>query len=138
MTNPETPIPANPGDRAIVFADADCAFCNRSVQQLPRLDDDEPLRFAPLQGDTARALLPEAGVSEATMSTMAIWTPDGALRYKSDAVIEILRQIGGVCALGVAGRALPRGWRDGLYDWVARRRRRLVRKAYCAMPEPGD
>lgn len=127
-------IPARP----IVFFDGDCAFCNRSVQLLLELDDDERLRFAPLQGETARGLLPEEITREATMSTMAIWTPDGALRYKSNAVIEILRQIGGPFALAIGGYAVPRALRDALYDFVALRRRKIARKAFCAMPDPGD
>lgn len=41
----------------IVFFDAECPFCHRSVRHLIEIDRDHKLIFAPLSGQTARTIL---------------------------------------------------------------------------------
>ena len=47
-------------DATIVFHDRDCGLCRRSIVFLAERDRELRLRFAPLQGETARQFLPAA------------------------------------------------------------------------------
>ncbi len=134
-----TQTPNVPTARSIVFFDGDCIFCNRSVRTLLSLDDDETLAFAPLQGETAAALLPPELRNAEQLSTMALRRPDGRVFVRSAAVVEIMRQIGAPYSwAALLARAVPGRWRDAAYDLVARNRHRLIRSGACALPDPRD
>ncbi len=124
---------------AIVFFDGDCLFCNRSVQTLVALDDDESLSFAPLQGETAARLLPSELRQPDALGTMVFRDPAGRIATRSAAVLNILRHIGAPwSALGLLALAIPRSCRDALYDAIARNRHRLLRQQACSLPDPRD
>jgi predicted DCC family thiol-disulfide oxidoreductase YuxK len=62
-----------------------------------------------------------------------------AVFVRSEAVLRLLAYLGMPWSLGLIGRLLPVGMRDRAYDWVARRRLRLVRGApACSLPSPGQ
>lgn len=118
-------------DGPIVFFDGTCGLCFASVRWCIRHDRGGRLRYAPLRGSTAAEML--GPISEDSIVVSRPGWPRERVLIRSDAILEILRAIGGVWGLvGVLGRAVPRGVRDGLYRFVARRRKRWVREA-CAM-----
>ena len=53
---------------------------------------------------------------------------------KSEAVIEILKSLGGYWKLASIGKILPLSFRNTLYDSVAKRRRELISKESCPIP----
>lgn len=95
---------------ALVLYDGVCGLCDRSVQWLLSVDREEALFFAPLQGETAAAVLarhPE--LPPGTDSILFVErSPSGEerLTWRSTAVLR-------VCA------HLPRPWRAlGALSWV--------------------
>ena len=119
----------------IVFYDGECCFCSWSVQTIHKLDHSEEIHFAPLQGNTAKRLLPEADRLE--LSTLIYLQPNLAAEKRSTAVIEILRQTGGFLGfIAPIGYFLPRSWRDSMYDFVAKRRKQILSAEACELPSP--
>lgn len=56
---------------------------------------------------------------------------------KSDAILLLARELGGVWRLGEVGKLIPRFLRDKLYELVARNRYRVFGKYdACMLPEP--
>ena len=137
-STPQSSTAAKAIDRPIVFFDGDCLFCKRSVHFLLRLDDDQRLLFAPLQGETARRLLPEPLRRPEALDTMVLRDSDGRLFERSEAVARIMRHLGGIYSLAYLGGALPRAWRDRVYGAIAKRRKRLPAGSTCTMPQPAD
>ena len=101
------------------------------------------LRFASLDssiGREVRARYPELeGVDS------VIWVEGGSneqdyrLFVRSEAVFRVLKYLGGVwTALAVVGAVVPRFLRDGVYDFVARHRHKIIpREAEsCLLPSP--
>jgi predicted DCC family thiol-disulfide oxidoreductase YuxK len=129
MTSPMPSLPEPP----LVFHDGQCSLCNALVRALLRLDRRGALRFAPLQGETARLRLPPALRFEPATIVLL----DGAgLSLRSEALLRIGGHLGGGwrAAAGVA-RWIPRAWRDWGYVQVARRRAALFgRRAVCPLP----
>lgn len=130
--------PARPAGEPppVVYFDGVCGLCNRFVDFLLRVDSQAILRFAPLQGETARRLLPPSLADE--LDTMAFADRHGhALR--SEAVLRILARLGGIWRLAGMLRIVPRPLRDWVYDAVARRRYRLFgRLPACRLPTPEE
>ncbi len=120
----------------IVFYDGECGFCDTSVRQIMSIDKSKTLRYAPLQGTTAVAALPASMRDPSELKTIVYLDREGALFTKSEAVIEILKRVGGFWKTFRIFRILPIGFRDWFYDRVAERRRSLIDKASCPLPTP--
>jgi predicted DCC family thiol-disulfide oxidoreductase YuxK len=118
-----------------IFYDGSCGLCHRSVRfALVRDPGGRLFRFTPLQSERFRCLIP-ADRRQALPDSIVVLTDDQRLLTRSDAVLHMLRRIGGAwAALAALGIAVPRPLRDGVYDVVARARSRLFRKPEAACP----
>jgi predicted DCC family thiol-disulfide oxidoreductase YuxK len=85
-------------------------------------------RFAPLGGETFRSLV-SAADRAALPDSLVVRTEDGRLLARSEAVIHLLKRLGGLWRVaGALGAVVPRPVRDWTYDGVARIRHRLFAK----------
>jgi predicted DCC family thiol-disulfide oxidoreductase YuxK len=105
-------------------------------------DREERLRFAPLQGETAREILrrhPEAMSDQSTVIYVRDFGgPGETVHLRSDAAAAILRDLGGWYRLLALFRRLPRVVRDAAYDWIAAHRYRWFGKLEaCRLPQKG-
>jgi predicted DCC family thiol-disulfide oxidoreductase YuxK len=86
------------------------------------------LRFAPLQGETARDVLARHPGSDDTLSTVVyvrdFRAPGERVFRRSAAALAILEDLGGGYRALAWLRVIPRPIRDALYDFVADRRYR--------------
>ena len=118
----------------LLFYDGGCGLCHRSVRFVAAADRAGRFRFAPLGGDTFRALVPEerrGGLPDSIVVRRA----DGALLVRSDAALHVLRRLGvGWRAVVVLLALVPRRLRDAGYDFVARRRLRWFARPDVACP----
>lgn len=120
----------------IVFFDGVCGFCNKSVDFLLRVDGRRTLFFSPIQGETAKRILP----TERRENVDTISFFDGTqLFYRTTALLKIAKALGGVWLVFYPLIVVPPTWRDLAYDWVARRRYRWFGKRdACRMPSPQE
>jgi predicted DCC family thiol-disulfide oxidoreductase YuxK len=131
------------GGRNLVFFDGVCVMCNGTVHALVRFDRKKVLSFATLQGLTAETVLGERA-SEISMPGSMVyvraWATEREARFEqSDAMLQILCDLGGVWRIVSWARIVPRFLRDRVYRWVARNRYRWFgRRESCFVPEPGE
>ena len=124
---------ASPLPERIVLFDGVCGFCNHTVDFLLQRDSAGLLMFAPLQGTTAARLIP-TDVRD-RLNTMAYYR-QGEVFYRTAAVVQILRDLGGLWAgLGTLLWLIPGPIRDIGYRCVSVVRYRLFGKhESCRMP----
>jgi predicted DCC family thiol-disulfide oxidoreductase YuxK len=118
-----------------LFYDGGCGLCHRAVRFVLRRDPaGTGFRYAPIGGGTFEELVaPEARA--ALPDSVLLRGPSGQLWTRSDAVVQILRHIGGLWALlGVLLWLVPRPLRDYGYDRVAACRRRWFAPPKQACP----
>jgi predicted DCC family thiol-disulfide oxidoreductase YuxK len=110
----------------MLFYDGHCALCHGAVKFVLKYDRrGDAFRFAPLQGDTFRARVPEE-VRATLPDSVAVLTERGVLLTRSDAFLYILARLGGIWKFaGGAMTVVPRALRDVVYDFVARVRYRV-------------
>jgi predicted DCC family thiol-disulfide oxidoreductase YuxK len=130
-------IESNP----IVFYDGVCGLCNHLVQFLLKRDKRDRFRFASLQSDFARKVLTRHGVDPHDLDTVYVVKnydqSNESLLARSDAILHMLSQLGGIWTLAGIGRVLPRVFRDAIYRIVAHHRYRVFGKhESCMVPEP--
>lgn len=112
-------------DTATVLFDGDCAFCHANVRLAMHEDAGQRLRFAPLDGATARELLGPSPASSGGESIVVV-DAEGDRAIKSRAVVAILERFGGLWLLPAKLlAAIPREWADRGYDLVGRWRYQL-------------
>ena len=109
------------------------------MRWIHEFDDKGWIEFAPLQGELAEKFGLGGYAEKGGGSLVVLREPDGEIFTKSDAVAELGKALGGVFrVLAFMLSRIPGKLRDGIYDWVARNRYRLLGKAdACALPDKG-
>jgi len=125
----------------IVLYDGVCGLCNHLVQFILKRDTRDRFRFASLQSDFAQQLMTRHGVDPHDLDTVYVVKDHGQtnerLLARSDAILFMLSQLGGIWKLSGVGRVLPGAVRDAVYKIVARNRYRVFGKhESCMLPEP--
>jgi predicted DCC family thiol-disulfide oxidoreductase YuxK len=121
----------------ILLYDGVCGLCNRLVQFVLKRDAGAHFRFASLQSDFASRILRQHGLDPNDLDTVYLVEPGQCLTVRSDAVISVLRKLGGFwSAVALLLRALPKSLRDRGYDVIARSRYRIFGKHdTCLLPQ---
>lgn len=105
----------------IVFFDGACGLCDRAVRWLWNRTDVE-VRFAPLQGETAKELVLEQ-FRTPPLSTLVVWE-DGVVSVESDGLAAIARRMPGFRGRAIRALTLPfaRPVLNVVYRLIARNR----------------
>ena len=118
----------------IVFFDGLCPFCHFWVQFLLKRDHNKEFLFAPLQGETARELLSSELMS---VNTIVLLEDRKKIYTKSNAILRIIKILGGFRMILFIFKLLPISIRNFFYDIMARNRF-VLRKPLenCPVPKP--
>ena len=128
----------------ILLYDGVCGLCNRFVQFILRRDRTAIFRFASLQSAPAARILARHAANPADLDTVYVVLdhelPNERLLSRSDAVIFILKQLGGRWRfVTLPFQVLPRFLRDAYYNVVARHRYRIFgRSDVCTLLRDQD
>lgn len=122
---------SNSADR-IVFYDGECGFCNRSVAFVLKNDKTKLIHFAPIQSSFTKELFDAKGFDSPDMSTFYYYE-SGTLYAKSSAAIKLAKHLKFPHNFLRAFGIVPRIVRDGVYDFIAKRRK-SISKGFCVMP----
>ncbi|MCB0390051.1 MAG: DUF393 domain-containing protein [Bdellovibrionales bacterium] len=121
-------------NQPILFYDGVCGLCNRFVIFLLWIDKKSVFKISPLQGHTAKKILPKNVVSNLNS---IIVIDQGEMFEKSDAIFNVFKNIGGAWKALLLFKILPLVLRDYLYDIVSSNRYRVFGK-YDACKLPDD
>jgi predicted DCC family thiol-disulfide oxidoreductase YuxK len=124
-------------DHPVVFFDGVCGLCSHSVNWLLARDPEHRLRFAPLQGTTAAAMI--SSDLRDRLDTM-VFVRNGTTYIRTAAVSRILMTLGGRWQmLGAMLWLIPFPVRDLGYRLVSRFRYRMFGKHdACRLPTPAE
>lgn len=118
-------------EHPIIFFDDVCGMCNCFVDRISCIDRERTFVFAPLQGSTARDLLPP--VADDACPWSLVYLAESGIHDQSEAFseafLEIYKRIGGVWRLLSCLRLVPRFIRTPVYRLIARNRTRWFGKS---------
>ena len=121
----------------ILFFDGVCGLCNHFVDFVFAEDTKKIFQVAALQGKTAAEKLPKE--LRENLNTVVIVSHDGKIYQKSEAVLNLLYDIGGFWRLFFVFRILPRPLCDLVYIIIAKFRYNIFGKtATCRLPTPAE
>ena len=119
--------------QACLLFDGYCNLCDGFVSFLMQRDRAECFVFIPLQSPEGLALLAQAGLSTTYVDSIVL-IENGKGRIKSDAALRALEILGGVWSFAKILRIAPSGFRDFVYDRIARLRYRIFgKKEVCSL-----
>jgi predicted DCC family thiol-disulfide oxidoreductase YuxK len=118
----------------VVLFDGVCNFCNYWVNFAIKRDHKKKLRFTPLQGETAKRLLPQYNLNPTSLSSV-IFIDNGKAWTQSSAAIRICKHLDGGYKLFYGLIIIPKFIRDFLYNIIARNRYKWFgKKESCMVP----
>ncbi len=119
-----------------IFFDGVCNLCNSSVNFLIDHDKKKQFTFASLQSEYAERMFDKTEVDPGQLEGIVYLKGQKILR-KSDAVLEIARELGGGWSLLYAFKVIPGVFRNKIYGWIAKNRYRWFGKRdSCRLPTP--
>jgi predicted DCC family thiol-disulfide oxidoreductase YuxK len=117
----------------IILFDGICNLCNNTVSFLIKQDKNNIFKFAASQTIAGKNIISQYSVLNEGKSVVFI--KDGNIFYKSDAIIEIARQLNGWPHLFKYACLFPKFLRDGMYNLIAKNRYSLFgKKETCMVP----
>lgn len=130
-------LPARTKTSGLVLYDGVCGMCDRTVQFLLEEDGSQTLKFAALQGETAKARADLPADLKSVVFVANHNTPQEKTFFRSEAILQTLDQIGGFWRVVSWLRIIPRPIRDAAYGAIAQRRYQWFGKFdTCRVPIP--
>lgn len=122
----------NNQNRPVIFFDGVCGLCNGFVDFVISHDKKNLFLFSPLQSEYAKKQLPSHLTQDLTSVVLII---NGETYTKTNAVLRVMKELGGAYKILTIGRYLPTFLRNQIYDLVASNRYRLFgKKETCRLP----
>lgn len=123
------PKPAKSG---ILFFDGVCGMCNGLINFLMSEDKNHALRYAPLQGETAKDKV-SADYLENLNSI--VYQEADKVYTESDGIIHALAAMGGIYKLALGFKLVPKFLRNSIYKVISKNRYKWFgKKEQCRMP----
>lgn len=125
-----------PQNTQILLFDGVCNFCNSSINFIIAHDPKKHFKFAPLQSELGQSILKQFNKNTADFDSV-ILLKDNQLYQKSDAAMEIVKQLSGAWKYLAVFGILPTSLLNFFYDIIAKNRYRIFGKTEtCRMPTP--
>lgn len=121
--------------KKIILFDGLCNLCDASVQFIIKRDSKDVFRFASLQSDMGRKILEKLPLTIQNTDSIILYESEQIYFYKSKAVFEIVKSIGGIFYCLLIFRLIPTKISNKIYDYIAQNRYRWFgKKENCLLP----
>jgi predicted DCC family thiol-disulfide oxidoreductase YuxK len=124
-----------PKDKKIILFDGVCNLCDSAVQRIIKHDSKDVFRFVALQSDLGQKIIKHLGIDTQKTDSIILYQPGFAYYYKSEAALEIAKDLGGVFYFGTLFSILPTSLNNHIYDYIAKNRYKWYgKKETCLIP----
>ena len=126
-----------PKNKKIILFDGVCNLCNASVEFVIQHDKKDIFRFVTLQSNLGTAIIKHIGIDSKNIDSIVLYEPGVAYYYKSNAALEIAKDLSGLFHYASLFRIIPTFLRNPIYDYVATNRYKWYGKQdSCMIPKP--
>jgi predicted DCC family thiol-disulfide oxidoreductase YuxK len=124
-------------NKNIILFDGVCNLCNGFIQFVIKRDKKDVFRYASLQSEIGEQLLSERNIDTTKIDSVIVIEPGAAYYIKSDAALQVGRQLKGFRTISKLLNLIPSGLRNIIYDLIARYRYTWFgKKDACMIPTP--
>ncbi len=124
-----------PKNKKIILFDGVCNLCNSFVQFVIKYDKKDIFRFVALQSEIGQEIIKNIGLKNKNIDSVVFYESKVTYYIKSNAALEILKNLGGFFWFAYFLKIFPRIIRDFFYDFIAKNRYKwLGKKESCMIP----
>ena len=125
-----------PNGKTVILFDGVCNFCDNSVQKIIKWDKNDQFVFTSLQSEIGQKIKKHIGLNE-SIDSIVYYKPGYAYYIKSDAILQIVKDVNLWLHPIAFIRLFPKGLRDTFYDYFAKNRYKWYgKKEECLIPNP--
>ena len=118
----------------VIIFDGVCNFCNGAVNFIIKRDKNNSFVFVPMQSPAAQELIAKYGIENIVADSFILIKNDHCY-LRTDATLEVTKDLAGFWYLFRAFKLLPKEFRDYFYRIIAKNRYRLFgKKSHCVLP----
>jgi predicted DCC family thiol-disulfide oxidoreductase YuxK len=129
-------LPQQTSPHPIILFDGVCNLCNGLVQRIISRDKKNVFKFGHLQSEKVRQMLKRFEPKTSGLTTIVLLEGE-TVTVESDALLKIVRKLGGAWSLLYLFIIVPKFIRDAVYRFVSRHRYRIFgRRDSCMVPSP--
>tara|TARA_B100000676_G_scaffold57397_1_gene56512 strand:- start:133 stop:546 length:414 start_codon:yes stop_codon:yes gene_type:complete len=125
----------------IIFFDGYCNLCNWGINLLLKLDKNSCFIFCSLQSEEAKNILSKKGFNKDSIDKLdnIVLLKQNQVLVKSDAILEICKDLGNVFKLLNLLKIFPKTFRDLIYSLIANNRYKIFgKKSTCRVPNEDE
>jgi predicted DCC family thiol-disulfide oxidoreductase YuxK len=123
-----------PTNLHIILFDGVCNFCNFWIDFIIKRDANYIYKFASLQSETGKEIAARFSINKKDIDSVVL-IKDEKYFIKSDAVLEIVKELNSSWKILYLLKVIPRPFRDLIYDLVAKKRYAIFGKRdSCRVP----
>lgn len=120
----------------IILFDGVCNFCNNAVNFVIERDPKSIFKFATIQSSVAQQILKSYNLDNAEMNSFVLIEND-KIYIRSTAALRVCRRLNGLWPLMYGFIIVPKLFRNGIYNWIAKNRYTWFgKKEVCMVPSP--
>ncbi len=124
-----------PLNKKIILFDGVCNLCDSAVQFVIQHDTKDVFRFVALQSVLGQQIIKHIGINTQNIDSIILYEPGIAYYYKSEAALQIARNLGGFFHFGTVFKIIPTTIANQLYDYIAKNRYKWYgKKESCMIP----
>lgn len=129
-------LPEKFNDKKIILFDGICNLCNKSIQFIIKKDKKDVFRFAALQSEVGQYFLNKFEIDRKRTDSMILIDSEENFYVKSSAALRIAKELPTISWMRLF-LVLPKFFRDGVYNIIAKNRYRWFgKKDECMIPTP--
>ncbi len=111
--------------KPVLLIDDDCVFCNKTVNFIIRNGGEGNFNFLSLYSDEGKEKLKSYGLPN-NYTESVVLIKDNKVYLKSEAVLRIAQELKGWVKIISWAKVLPVGFRNRIYDLIAKHRHKIV------------
>ena len=124
-----------PKDKKIILFDGVCNLCDSAVQMIIKHDTEDIFRFVALLSDLGQKIIQHLGIDIQKTDSIILYHPGFAYYLKSEAALEIAKNLGGIFYFATLFSILPISFNNYIYDYIAKNRYKWYgKKEACLIP----
>jgi predicted DCC family thiol-disulfide oxidoreductase YuxK len=124
-----------PQNKKIILFDGVCNLCNLAVQFVIKHDRKDVFRFVALQSELGQEIVVYIGIDSKNIDSIILYEPGIAYYYKSEAALQIAKNLGGFFHFGTVFKIIPTSIANQVYDYIAKNRYKWHgKKESCTIP----
>ncbi|WP_299060820.1 DCC1-like thiol-disulfide oxidoreductase family protein [uncultured Polaribacter sp.] len=126
-----------PKNKKVILFDSVCNLCNSAVLKVIQFDKKNVFLFAALQSKKGKQIIKQLNIDVAKIDSIILYEPGISYEIKSTAALKVMIDFGGIWNLSHVFLLLPEGFRDAVYDFIAKNRYKWFgKKDNCMIPSP--